>query len=70
MCMRNGYSQLVYALKGPDVKTVIIDGKLMMEDRRMLTLNEKEILEKAHTYQKRVVALHCVPVMTGPSRFV
>jgi hypothetical protein len=36
----------------------------------MLTLNEKEILEKAHTYQKRVVALHCVPVMTGPSRFV
>jgi 5-methylthioadenosine/S-adenosylhomocysteine deaminase len=68
--MYNVYSQLVYALKGSDVKTVIIDGKLVMEDRRMLTLNEKEILEKAHTYQKRVVALHSVPVMTGPSRFV
>lgn len=35
----------------------------------MLTLNEKEIIEKAHRYQKRVVALHSVPVMTGASRF-
>jgi hypothetical protein len=52
------------------VRTVVIDGKLVMEDRRMLTLNEKEILEKAHTYQKRVVALHSVPVMTGSSRFL
>jgi 5-methylthioadenosine/S-adenosylhomocysteine deaminase len=68
--MYNVYSQLVYALKGSDVRTVVIDGKLVMEDRRMLTLNEKEILEKAHTYQKRVVALHSVPVMAGPSRFV
>jgi 5-methylthioadenosine/S-adenosylhomocysteine deaminase len=68
--MYNVYSQLVYALKGSDVRTVVIDGKLVMEDRRMLTLNEKEILEKAHMYQKRVVALHSVPVMTGPSRFV
>jgi 5-methylthioadenosine/S-adenosylhomocysteine deaminase len=68
--MYNVYSQLVYALKGSDVKTVIIDGKLVMEDRRMLTLNEKEILEKAHTYQKRVAALHSVPVMAGPLRFV
>jgi len=64
------YSQLVYALKGSDVRTVAIDGKLVIEDRRMLTLNEKEILEKAQTYQKRVVALHSVSVMTGPSRFV
>jgi hypothetical protein len=28
----------------------------------MVNLNEKEILEKAHIYQKRVVALHSVPV--------
>ena len=68
--MYNVYSQLVYALKGSDVKTVVIDGKLIMEDRRMLTLNEKEILERAHTYQKKVVALHSAPVMTGSSRFL
>jgi 5-methylthioadenosine/S-adenosylhomocysteine deaminase len=66
--MYNVYSQLVYALKGSDVKTVIIDGKLVMEDRRMLTLNEEEILEKAHAYQKRVAALHSAPVMSGPLR--
>jgi 5-methylthioadenosine/S-adenosylhomocysteine deaminase len=66
--MYNVYSQLVYALKGSDVKTVIIDGKLVMEHRRTLTLNEEEILEKAHAYQKRVIALHSVPVTTGPSR--
>jgi len=59
--MYNVYSQLVYALKGSDVKTVVINGKLVMEDRRMLTLNEKEILAKAHEYQKRVAALHSVP---------
>jgi 5-methylthioadenosine/S-adenosylhomocysteine deaminase len=68
--MYNVYSQLVYALKGSDVKTVVIDGKLVMEDRRMLTLNEKEILDKAHGYQKRVAALHSVPAMSGPSRFL
>jgi 5-methylthioadenosine/S-adenosylhomocysteine deaminase len=68
--MYNVYSQLVYALKGSDVKTVVIDGKLVMEDRRMLTLNEKEIIDKAHAYQKRVADLHSVAVMIGPSRFL
>ncbi len=37
--MYNVYSQLVYALKGSDVKTVVIDGKLVIENRRLLTLN-------------------------------
>ena len=68
--MYNVYSQLVYALKGSDVKTVVIDGTLVMEDRRLLTLNEKEIVEKAHQYQKKVAALHSVPVMSEPARFL
>src|SRR5208282_3952540 len=34
--MYNVYSQIVYALKGSDVKTVVIDGKIVMEERRML----------------------------------
>jgi 5-methylthioadenosine/S-adenosylhomocysteine deaminase len=61
--MYNVYSQLVYALKGSDVKTVVINGKLVMEDRHMLTLNEKEIVATAHEYQKRIAASHSVPVM-------
>jgi 5-methylthioadenosine/S-adenosylhomocysteine deaminase len=50
----NVYSQLVYALKATDVRTVIIAGKIVMEDRQMLTLNEPEILTKANEYQKQV----------------
>jgi 5-methylthioadenosine/S-adenosylhomocysteine deaminase len=62
--MYNVYSQIVYALKGSDVRTVVINGKIVMEDRRMLTLDEHEILRKAHEYQKRVAALHSVPAMS------
>ncbi len=54
--MYNVYSQLVYALKASDVRTVIIAGKIVMEDRQMLTLNEPEILAKAREYQKQVAA--------------
>ena len=52
--MYNVYSQLVYALKASDVRTVVIAGKIVMEDRQMLTLNEPEILAKAREYQKQV----------------
>jgi 5-methylthioadenosine/S-adenosylhomocysteine deaminase len=52
--MYNVYSQLGYALKATDVRTVIIGGKIVMEDRQMLTLNEPEILAKAREYQKQV----------------
>jgi 5-methylthioadenosine/S-adenosylhomocysteine deaminase len=54
--MYNVYSQLVYALKANDVRTVIIAGRIVMEDRQMLTLNEAEILAKANQYQKQVAA--------------
>ncbi|MFZ0883686.1 MAG: amidohydrolase [Candidatus Acidiferrales bacterium] len=52
--MYNVYSQLVYALKASDVKTVVIGGKIVMQDRQMLTLNEKEILAKAQDYKKQI----------------
>src|SRR5271170_3140321 len=54
--MYNVYSQLVYALKANDVRTVIIGGKIVMEDRQMQTLNQLEILAKAREYQKQVAA--------------
>ena len=54
--MYNVYSELVYALKAADVKTVIIAGTVVMEDRRMLTLNEREILAKAEEYKKKISA--------------
>ncbi len=54
--MYNVYSELVYALKASDVKTAIVGGRIVMLDRRMLTLNESEILAKAREYQKKISA--------------
>lgn len=52
--MYNAYSQIVYALKASDVRTVVIAGKIVMEERRMLTLDEKEILLKAKEYKNKI----------------
>lgn len=54
--MYHVYSQIVYALKASDVRTVIIAGKTVMENRKMLTLDEPEILVKADEYKKQVIA--------------
>jgi 5-methylthioadenosine/S-adenosylhomocysteine deaminase len=59
--MYNVYSELVFALKASDVKTVVVGGKIVMEDRRMLTLNEPEILAKAQEYKKKIVESLAVP---------
>jgi len=54
--MYDVYSQLVYALRGSDVKTVIVGGKLLMENHHMLTLDEEQILREARQYQKKLSA--------------
>ena len=51
----NVYSQLVYDVKGGDVRTSIINGKVVMLDRKVLTMDEKRILQKAKEYKNRVV---------------
>jgi 5-methylthioadenosine/S-adenosylhomocysteine deaminase len=52
--MYDVYAQLAYALKGSDVQTVVIGGRIVMRDRKLLTLNEPEILAKAREYGKKV----------------
>jgi 5-methylthioadenosine/S-adenosylhomocysteine deaminase len=47
-------SQLVYTAKFADVATVIINGRIVMEDRRMLTLDEPSILAKARAYRDKI----------------
>jgi 5-methylthioadenosine/S-adenosylhomocysteine deaminase len=59
--MYNVYSELVFALKASDVKTVVVNGKIVMEDRRMLTLDEKEILAKAEEYKQKITASLAAP---------
>jgi 5-methylthioadenosine/S-adenosylhomocysteine deaminase len=50
------YAQLAYALKGSDVETVVIGGKIVMRDRKLLTLNEAEVMAKAREYRKTIAA--------------
>lgn len=51
----NIYSDLVYSSKAGDVRTVIVEGKVLMRDRRLLTLNEATIKADAHKYRERIV---------------
>src|SRR6266850_4854194 len=51
----NVYSDLVYATKASDVETVIINGKLVMRDRRLLTLDESAIKEGTRTFREKVI---------------
>lgn len=54
--MYNVISQMVYALKGSDVRDVMVNGKQVMKDRTVLTLNAKEILSKAQEYRTKIAA--------------
>ena len=40
-------SHLVYAARGDDVRTVMVNGRVLMRDRKMLTLDETAILAEA-----------------------
>src|SRR6266404_1011384 len=51
----NIYSDLVYAAKAGDVRTVIIEGRVVMRDRRLLTLNEETIKADARRYRERII---------------
>lgn len=42
----NEYSHLVYAASGADVDTVIINGNVVMENRRLLTIDEEDVMNK------------------------
>ena len=49
-------SQMVYALKAEDVRDVMVNGKPVVRDARILTLDEKQILVKAAEYREKVSA--------------
>ncbi len=51
----NVYSHLVYASKASDVRTVIVNGKVVMRDKRLLTLNENVIKKDANAYRQKII---------------
>ncbi|HSD45629.1 MAG TPA: amidohydrolase [Pyrinomonadaceae bacterium] len=51
----NIYSDLVYATKASDVETVIINGRLVMRERRLLTLDETAVKNAARTFRDKII---------------
>ena len=41
----NEYSHIVYAVNGADVDTVLIHGKIVMRNRKLLTIDENDVME-------------------------
>ena len=48
-------SALVYGAQANDVDTVIIDGRLVMQDQKLLTLDESEVMAEATAEAKELV---------------
>lgn len=50
-------SAIVYAAEAGNVETVIIDGKVVMKERELLTLNEKQVMVEAERHARRFAAI-------------
>lgn len=50
------YAQIAYALKGSDVQTVVIGGRVVMRNHKLLTVNEEQAIAKAREYKKTIAA--------------
>jgi 5-methylthioadenosine/S-adenosylhomocysteine deaminase len=48
------YAQLVYASKSTDVTDVMVNGKWLMRDHNLLTLNEKELIAQARELATKI----------------
>ena len=51
----NCYSQLVYAARGADVKTSIIDGKIIMKDRKLRTIDLKTSMKNVCKIAAKII---------------
>jgi 5-methylthioadenosine/S-adenosylhomocysteine deaminase len=52
--MYDVYSQIVYALKASEVQTVVVAGKTLLKDGKLLTVDEPAAIAKAKEYGQKV----------------
>jgi 5-methylthioadenosine/S-adenosylhomocysteine deaminase len=50
----NPYAQLVYAGKSTDVSDVMVNGKWLMQTRKLMTFNETELVLAANEYARKI----------------
>ncbi|MCK5490999.1 MAG: amidohydrolase [Candidatus Pacebacteria bacterium] len=53
----NYYSHLVYSVSGGDVQSCIIDGKIVMEERKILSFNVEEVMQKVNEIARKINVL-------------
>lgn len=53
--IHNLHSLLAYSANGADVDTTIVNGKVLMQGRQLLTIDEDELLEQVSLRSKRIV---------------
>lgn len=62
--------RVVYEATGQDVRDVVVDGRLVMENRKLLTIDETEVLESSDEMNRRIIErAGLAPFMTIPNRF-
>jgi 5-methylthioadenosine/S-adenosylhomocysteine deaminase len=54
--MYDPISHLVYVARGSDVQTTIVNGKVIMRDRKVLTLDEPAVIREANAFAQKVRA--------------
>jgi 5-methylthioadenosine/S-adenosylhomocysteine deaminase len=54
--MYDPISHLVYVTRGDDVRTTIVNGKVLMRDRKVLTLDAAQVLAEARGFADKVRA--------------
>ncbi|WP_374447093.1 amidohydrolase [Providencia sp.] len=52
--MYSPYAALVYGANGANVRHTIVDGKVLMQDRQLLTADEKVIIQEAQDFANKV----------------
>jgi len=52
----SSYSQIIYAAKSTDISDVMVNGKWLMQNHELLTLDEKALMEEAQVYANKIDA--------------
>ena len=56
LCPENDVcANIVYSANGADVDTVIIDGKVIMQNRKMINIDEKQVMRNVKKIAKRLL---------------
>jgi 5-methylthioadenosine/S-adenosylhomocysteine deaminase len=54
--MYDVYAQIVYASKASDITTVMVGGRIVMQNRKLLTVDEPAAIAKAREYKTKITA--------------